>query len=82
MQFEADWVQNDATVDFDNGFIEVYRDARGAKEARRVSSPSPISPSTTAMKKLGRQRRLLRRESPWDPKYKTRVLQTAGGKSG
>jgi hypothetical protein len=24
-------VRNDATVDFANGFIEVYRDARGAK---------------------------------------------------
>ena len=29
--FGTAWVQNDATVDFDNGFIEVYRDARGAK---------------------------------------------------
>src|SRR5262249_8386608 len=31
LQFGADWVQNDAQVDFANGFIEVYRDARGAK---------------------------------------------------
>src|SRR4029079_7635505 len=31
LQFGADWVRNDATVDFANGFIEVYRDARGAK---------------------------------------------------
>src|SRR5262245_24883476 len=31
LQFGGDWVRNDATVDFANGFIEVYRDARGAK---------------------------------------------------
>ena len=31
MQFGVDWVQNNAPVDFANGFIEVYRDARGAK---------------------------------------------------
>jgi dipeptidyl-peptidase-3 len=30
--FGTAWVQNDATVDFDNGFIEVYRDARGARQ--------------------------------------------------
>src|ERR1700733_4130702 len=31
LQFDIDWVQNNAAVDFANGFIEVYRDARGAK---------------------------------------------------
>src|SRR5581483_1214717 len=31
MQFGMDWVRDDAPVDFANGFIEVYRDARGAK---------------------------------------------------
>ena len=31
LQFDIDWVQNNAPVDFANGFIEVYRDARGAK---------------------------------------------------
>ena len=31
IHFGMDWVQNNAPVDFANGFIEVYRDARGAK---------------------------------------------------
>src|SRR5579862_4503602 len=31
LRFGADWVQNNGPVDFANGFIEVYRDARGAK---------------------------------------------------
>ena len=29
--FDIDWVQNNEPVDFANGFIEVYRDVRGAK---------------------------------------------------
>jgi dipeptidyl-peptidase-3 len=31
LRFGASWVQNNANVDFANGFIEVYRDARGDK---------------------------------------------------
>ena len=31
LAFGADWVQNNATVDFVSGFIEIYMDARGAK---------------------------------------------------
>ena len=31
IHFDIDWVQNQTAVDFVNGFIEVYRDARGAK---------------------------------------------------
>ena len=31
LQFDTDWVQNNEPVDFANGFIEIYRDARGAK---------------------------------------------------
>ena len=31
LQFGIDWVQDAEPVDFANGFIEIYRDARGAK---------------------------------------------------
>ena len=31
MQFGEDWTVNNPDVDFANGFIEVYRDARAAK---------------------------------------------------
>ena len=43
--FGTKWVQNDATVDFDNGFIEVYRDCAAPRAARRALSPSPTSRS-------------------------------------
>ena len=43
LQFDADWVQDNEPVDFANGFIEVYRDARGRqREPRRASSRSRI----------------------------------------
>jgi len=50
--FGTAWVQNDATVDFDNGFIEVYRDARGAKGSSQSFVTITDKPVTTAMKKL------------------------------
>ena len=31
LKFDGDWVQDNSPVDFANGFIEVYMDARGAK---------------------------------------------------
>ena len=43
LKFGEDWVRNNATVDFDSGFIEVYRDARGQKGVRRVSFASPTN---------------------------------------
>ena len=33
IRFGVDWVQDDEQVDFANGFIEIYRDARGAGRA-------------------------------------------------
>src|SRR6202162_1037851 len=52
VRFGTVWVQNDATVDFDNGFIEVYRDARGAKGSSQSFVTITDKPVTTAMKKL------------------------------
>ena len=40
------------------------------KEARRALSPSPISPLTTAMKKLAENAGYFEQKAPWDPKYK------------
>ena len=45
--FGTAWVQNDATVDFDNGFIEVYRDARGAKGSSQSFVTITDKPVTT-----------------------------------
>jgi dipeptidyl-peptidase III len=68
--FGTAWVQNDATVDFDNGFIEVYRDARGAKGSSQSFVTITDQPVTTAMKKLAENAAYFEAKAPWDAKYK------------
>jgi dipeptidyl-peptidase III len=68
--FGTVWVQNDATVDFDNGFIEVYRDARGAKGSSQSFVTITDKPVTTAMKKLADNAAYFEQKAPWDAKYK------------
>ena len=63
-------MQNDATVDFDNGFIEVYRDARGAKGSSQSFVTITDKPVTTAMKKLAENAAYFEQKAPWDAKYK------------
>jgi len=70
LQFGADWVRNDATVDFANGFIEVYRDARGAKGSSQSFVTITDAPVTTAMTTLTKNAAYFERQAPWDPKYK------------
>jgi dipeptidyl-peptidase III len=68
--FGTVWVQNDATVDFDNGFIEVYRDARGAKGSSQSFVTITDKPVTTAMKQLADNAAYFEEKAPWDAKYK------------
>jgi dipeptidyl-peptidase-3 len=70
VRFGTVWVQNDATVDFDNGFIEVYRDARGAKGSSQSFVTITDKPVTTAMKKLAENAGYFEAKAPWDAKYK------------
>jgi dipeptidyl-peptidase III len=70
LQFDADWVRNNATVDFTNGFIEVYHDARGAKG----SSASFVSVTDKALSDkaavLAANAAYFEQKAPWDDKYK------------
>jgi dipeptidyl-peptidase-3 len=68
--FGTAWVQNDATVDFDNGFIEVYRDARGAKGSSQSFVTITDQALTMAMKKLAENAGYFEQKAPWDAKYK------------
>ena len=70
LQFGADWVRNDATVDFANGFIEVYRDARGAKGSSQSFVSITDREVSAAMKKLADNAALFEKAAPWDPRYK------------
>jgi dipeptidyl-peptidase-3 len=70
LQFGADWVQNDATVDFANGFIEVYRDARGAKGSAQSFVSITDKPLTDTMIRLGENANYFEQKAPWDGQYK------------
>ena len=70
LQFGGDWVRNNATVDFANGFIEVYRDARGAKGSSQAFVTITDRPVTDAMTKLAQNAAYFEQKAPWDAKYK------------
>jgi dipeptidyl-peptidase-3 len=70
LKFDADWVQDDATVDFSNGFVEIYRDARGAKGSSASFVSITDKPMSDAMAKLASNAAYFEGKAPWDPKYK------------
>jgi dipeptidyl-peptidase III len=63
--FGIAWVQNDAVVDFDNGFIEVYRDARGAKGSSQSFVTITDKPVTAAIAKLAENAAYFEQKAPW-----------------
>jgi dipeptidyl-peptidase-3 len=70
LRFGADWVRNDATVDFANGFIEVYRDPRAAKGSSQSFVTVTDRTVTDAMNTLAQNAAYFEQKAPWDPKYK------------
>jgi dipeptidyl-peptidase-3 len=75
LRFGTDWVQNNATVDFANGFIEVYHDARGAKGSSQSFVSVTDKPVTDEMTKLARNAEYFEQKAPWDARYKKRSFQ-------
>jgi dipeptidyl-peptidase-3 len=72
LQFGADWMQSDATVDFTNGFIEVYRDARGAKGSSQSFVTVTDRPVTNVMANLAKNAAYFEDKAPWAAAYKKR----------
>lgn len=70
IQFGTDWVQNNATVDFDNGFVEIYRDAHGTKGSMESFVCITDKPITDKMSKLAENADYFEQKAPWDAKYK------------
>jgi dipeptidyl-peptidase-3 len=68
LQFDIDWTQNDADVDFANGFIEVYRDARAAKGTSQ--SFVSIRDTKTDSSKLAANAQYFENRAPWADQYK------------
>jgi dipeptidyl-peptidase-3 len=70
LKFGEDWVQNDEPVDFANGFIEVYRDARGAKGSSQAFVSVTDKPVTEAMTRLAANAEYFEQKAPWLDQYK------------
>jgi dipeptidyl-peptidase-3 len=70
LKFDADWVQDNATVDFSNGFVEIYRDARGAKGSSASFVTITDKAVTDTMTKLANNAEYFEEKAPWDAKYK------------
>ncbi len=70
LAFGAAWVENNATVDFDNGFIEVYRDARGAKGSSQSFVTVTDNRVNALMLKIAANAQYFEDRAPWAPEYK------------
>lgn len=70
LQFGTDWVQNNAPVDFANGFIEVYRDARGAKGTSQSFVSVTDQRMNSMMLKIGENAQYFEDRAPWEPQYR------------
>jgi dipeptidyl-peptidase-3 len=70
LKFGTDWVQNDAIVDFSNGFVEIYRDARGAKGSAAAFVSISDQPLSRLMSRLANNADYFEQRAPWDARYK------------
>ena len=79
--FGIAWVQNNATVDFDNGFIEIYRDARGAKGSSQSFVTITDKPATATISKLAENAAYFEGKAPWLDQYKRTSFQATSVKA-
>jgi len=70
LQFDADWVQDNEPVDFANGFIEVYRDARGSKGTSQSFVSITDRALSDAIAKIADNAQYFEDRAPWDARYK------------
>jgi len=70
IHFGEDWVQNNAPVDFANGFIEIYRDARGAKGTSQSFVTVTDNAMNSMMLKIAANAQYFEDRAPWKPEYR------------
>ena len=70
LQFDRSWVRNNSPVDFENGFIEVYRDARGAKAASESFVSITGAKLSNAMLKIAANAEYFEDRAPWLAEYR------------
>ncbi|MBZ5578604.1 MAG: dipeptidyl peptidase 3 [Acidobacteriia bacterium] len=70
LKFGAAWVGNNPPVDFANGFIEVYRDARAAKGTSQSFVSITDQKQNQLMTMLAANAQYFEDHAPWLPQYK------------
>ena len=70
IQFGIAWVGNNPPVDFANGFIEVYRDARAQKGTAQSFVSITDEKLNQLMLKLAANAQYFEDHAPWAPQYK------------
>ena len=70
LRFGVAWVQNNANVDFDSGFIEIYRDARGAKGTSQSFVSVTDQRVNSLMVRIADHAQYFEDHAPWDGKYR------------
>lgn len=70
IDFGIAWVQNNPPVDFANGFIEVYMDARGAKGTSQAFVSVTDDKVTAMMRKIAASAQYFEDRAPWDSRFK------------
>jgi dipeptidyl-peptidase-3 len=70
LAFDAAWVQSNPRVDFANGFIEVYRDARGMKGTSQAFVSITDERVNALMIKVADHAQYFESQAPWPAEYK------------
>jgi dipeptidyl-peptidase-3 len=68
-------VADNEPVDFSNGFVEVYRDARGAKGSSAAFVSVTDQKLSEAMKKIADNAQYFEDRAPWKPEYKKKGVK-------
>jgi dipeptidyl-peptidase-3 len=79
--FNVLWIQNDATVDFASGFIELYRDARGAKGSAQMVVAVVDQQLQPLMRQLAENAPYFEKKEPWDERFKKLDAKPPVGKA-
>jgi dipeptidyl-peptidase III len=81
VQFGIAWVQSNARVDFANGFIEVYRDARAAKGTSQSFVSITDEKMNQLMLKLAANAQHFEDRAPWAQQYKKQGVKAPMAKA-
>jgi dipeptidyl-peptidase III len=81
LAFDAAWVKTNPKVDFINGFIEVYRDARAAKGTSQAFVSITDDKMNALMSKLAANAQYFEDRAPWAQQYKKQGVQAPMAKA-